>query len=507
VRTEKVTGPMTRIFRALDHRRLLLVVLFAGIFSFDIARETDIDFWWHLRTGELIAQTGAVPSTDPFSYTAFGQPWVVHEWLWELGIYWLYRHGGYVLAVFISACLVTLTYVILYRLLRRLGANEIVAGAAVLWAAALALPCIGVRPRELTHLFLAFYVSRLLLYREQRASHLWPLAPVMALWVNLHGAFMLGLGLLALFIIGETWERLRARQGLPRRLLGVGAATLGAAMINPQGPWRLLYPFGYYLAKQNPSFSIVTEFQSPNFHQPMSLVFAAGIVLFMLLGLRRGRPQVVEGLLAAAFVLQALVSTRQISVAALVMAPVLIAVLCERFAWARALPPARLPARLVVLNWIVLLVLVVSGATFAARPRVVSKLQLGMEPKVGSMPVAGAQFIEEKRLPDPVFNEQGWGGYLIYRWYPERRVFIDGRIDMYGQEIVRQYLQVATVKPEWREVLDKYGVRTVLTAKQSAVAVLLSAAGNWERVFQGDAEAVFVRRDNTRAPLKLESGG
>jgi hypothetical protein len=63
------------------------------------------------------------------------------------------------------------------------------------------------------------------------------------------------------------------------------------------------------------------------------------------------------------------------------------------------------------------------------------------------------------RSPDPVFNEQGWGGYLIYRWYPERRVFIDGRIDMYGQEIVREYLQVATVRPEWREVLDKYGVR------------------------------------------------
>jgi hypothetical protein len=495
-----VSAAVLRVFSGLDHRRLLLVVLFAAIFSFDFARETDIDFWWHLRTGELIARSGSVPTMDPFSYTAFGSSWVAHEWLWELAIYWIYQQGGYVLAVLVSALIVTLTYMILYRLLRRLGANEILSGALVLWAAVLALPCIGVRPRELTHLFFALYLSCLLLYRAQRARHLWPLPLVMALWVNLHGAFVLGLVLLALFIAGETLERLLAREGVPRRLLAVGAATVAAAIINPQGPQRLLYPFGYYLAKQNPSLGIVTEFQSPNFHQPMSLLFAAGIVLLMLLGLRRGRRQVVEGLLAVFFTLQGLVSVRQVSVCALVMAPVLAAVLCERFAWARLLPPPRLPRRLIALNWMVLLLLVFAGMVFAAGPRVARKLQLGMEPKAGSMSVAGAQFIEQNHLPDQVFNEQGWGGYLIYRWYPERKVFIDGRVDMYGAEIVHEYLQVATVKPEWESVLDKYGVRTVLTGKQSAVSVLLAASGGWERVFQGEVEEVFVRRDSNAPP-------
>lgn len=488
---------VSKLVWSLDHRRLLLLVLFASIFSFDVARETDIDFWWHLRTGELIAQTGAVPTTDPFSYTAAGQRWVVHEWLWDVAVYWIVQHGGYVSAVLLSASLVTLTYVILYRLLRRLGANEIIAAALVLWAATLALPCIGVRPRELTHLFLAFYLSRLLLYREQGVARLWSLPLVMILWVNLHGAFVLGLGVLAIFIAGETVERLLARKALPLGLLGIGLLSVAAAVVNPEGPRRLLYPFGYYLAGQNPSFTIVTEFQSPNFHQPMDLLFAAGIAGFMLLGMRRGRLQVVEALLAIVFTAQALVSVRQMSVAALVMTPLLGLVLKERFAWARTLPPPRLPLRLIVVNWIVLLMLVVSGAAFAAGPRVAPKLQLGLEAKTGDMPVAGAQFIEQKRLPDPIFNEQAWGGYLILRWYPERKVFIDGRIDMYGTDIVHEYMQVATVKPGWKSVLDKYGVRTVLTEKQSAVSVLLTASGDWERVFQGDVEEVFVKRDSS----------
>src|SRR4051794_15410178 len=100
-------------------RQLMVVTLFLVIFSFGLARETDIDFWWHFRTGELIARTSEIPRTDPFSFTVQGRPWVVHEWLWELTAYHLCQHGGYVVAVVLSATLITLTYWILYSLLRR----------------------------------------------------------------------------------------------------------------------------------------------------------------------------------------------------------------------------------------------------------------------------------------------------------------------------------------------------------------------------------------------------
>src|SRR5262249_9730021 len=117
-----------------DHRRLLVASIFMAIFAGHLGRPTDIDYWWHLRAGELIARTGAVPTTDPFSYTASGQPWVAHEWLWELGVYWLTQLGGFRLVLLTSALMVASTYVLLYRLIRQLGANQLVAGSLTVWA-------------------------------------------------------------------------------------------------------------------------------------------------------------------------------------------------------------------------------------------------------------------------------------------------------------------------------------------------------------------------------------
>src|SRR6476661_63756 len=126
----------------LDQRRLVVTVLFLIIFAFDFVSATDIDLWWHLKTGELIAATGSVPVVDPYSYTAAGRSWVAHEWLWELGLFRLDQIGGYRLAVVASALIVTLTFALLYRLLRRLGVNELVSTALVLWVAVLAVPSV-----------------------------------------------------------------------------------------------------------------------------------------------------------------------------------------------------------------------------------------------------------------------------------------------------------------------------------------------------------------------------
>lgn len=474
----------------MTHRQLVVVVLFGAIFSFDLARPTDIDFWWHLRTGELIAQTGSVPTTDPFSFTAQGRSWVAHEWLWELITYLTYRSGGYVAAVLASAVIVTLAYVLLYRLLRRLGANEILSAVLVLWAAALALPNLGVRPREITFLFTALYLGRLLLYREGRVSHLWPLPAAMLLWVNLHGGFVLGLGLVALFIAGEFLDRSRTADRR-RHLLLVGAATLVAAAVNPVGPRLLVYPFGYYLWGENPSFSIVTEFASPNFHEPLLLLFAAGMIVLMVLGVRRGHR--LDALLAGVFTLQALLSARQVALCAMVMAPLLALVACERFRWASELAPPHLPSFFRVLNTALLITLVAGAIVYGNRPDIRARLQLGAEPIPGSMPVEGARFIEDQQLPDPVFHHQIWGGYLIRRWYPARRVFIDGRIDMYGPTIVGDYIRIVNVQPGWSETLERYGAGTVLVPKESPLSLLLLRHDGWERVFQGPVEDVFVR--------------
>ena len=474
----------------MSHRTLVVIAVFLSIFTFDLARPTDIDFWWHLRTGQLIAESGSVPRVDPFSFTAAGRPWVAHEWLWELGVFRLYRLGGYRAAVLVSGLIVTLAYAILYRLLRLLGANEIAAAGLVLWAAFLGVPNLGARPREFTFLFFAFFLDRLYRYRMGESRQLWLLPLVMPLWANLHAGFVFGLGLLGLFALSETVAWLAGRSPAPRRLWAATLAAILATGVHPLGPRVLLYPLDYYRGAENPSFRMVTEFASPNFHEPLNLVFAAGLVALMLLP-GKGEPgSGTDALLVAVFTLQALVSARQVILCALVLPPVLVRRAVARFQFVRALAPSRLPRIASRLNLVLLAALLVGAAAFAARQ---ANVQLGMEPHTDDLPVAGARFIDEHHLPGPVFNHQPWGGYLIYQWYPERRVFIDGRIDMYGKVIVDDYMQAANAKPQWAEIFDRWGIQTVLLPKDSPLAAVLRADPHWQRLFAGDIEEVFGR--------------
>src|SRR5262249_48244711 len=155
-----------------------------------------------------------------------------------------------------------------------------------------------------------------------------------------------------------------------------------------------------------------------------------------------------------------------------------------------------LPRFVSQLNVALLGVLLLGAVAFAARQ---PSMQLGMKPRTADLPVAGARFIQEHHLPDPVFNFQPWGGYLIYQWYPERRVFIDGRIDMYGKASVDDYIKPADAKPEWGEIFARWGIQTVLLPKDSPLAAVLRADPHWQRLFTGDIEEVFGRTGGARS--------
>jgi hypothetical protein len=480
----------------LDRRRLLVGCVFLIVFALDFIRPTDIDVWWHLKTGELIAQTGTVPLADTFSYTALGRSWVAHEWLWELGVYLLTRLGGYRLAVAASSIVVVLTCALLYRLVRRAGTNEFVAMAITLWAIALTIPSTGVRPRELTLLFFTYYLARLVDYRAGRARQLWSLPPLMALWVNLHGLFIMGIGLIGLFAIGDFAEWLLGRGKPPWHLIIVGLATLFATVVNPQGPAMLLYPLGYFAQSDNPSFAHVTEFQSPDFHDPLYLGFAAGLLLCMALGVSRDRPSLRDSLPVVTFAALSLISVRNVPLFAIVASPILASRFVDEFQWARRLPPLQASVVAAAVNWLLLICVVGIGLLYATTPAGSRRLQLDVVPNQTDLPIGGVRLIESQNLPGPIFDYEPWGGYLIYHWYPnpDRRVFIDGRLDMYGSAITTGYGDVVAAAPDWRQVLDKYGVKTMLVEKDSALSTLLLADSGWDRIYRGDVEEVFVRR-------------
>jgi hypothetical protein len=149
-----------------------------------------------------------------------------------------------------------------------------------------------------------------------------------------------------------------------------------------------------------------------------------------------------------------------------------------------------------ILNWLIL-VLVALAAVFkigvALQPSIVAQAQ------AATLPLGAVEYVRAARPAGPMLNSYNWGGYLIWTLYPDYRVFVDGRTDLYDDAFLREYLDVAMARPEWSKVLERYGVNLILVERDGPLAMFLQTAGQgygW-RLAYGDAQAaVFVRQES-----------
>ena len=147
----------------LSTRRLFVLLLFIGLFAMTLRPVADPDFWWHLRSGQWIVETGAIPHTDPFSHTNLGKPWIAHEWLSEVIIYGLYRLGGLPLLIFTFGTVITIAFGLVY--LRSPG-KPYIAGFALLLGALATAPTWGVRPQMFSLLLGSLFLYLLDRFQE-----------------------------------------------------------------------------------------------------------------------------------------------------------------------------------------------------------------------------------------------------------------------------------------------------------------------------------------------------
>jgi hypothetical protein len=348
---------------------------------------------------------------------------------------------------------------------------------------------VTMRPQIFTFLFLSLELWALYLYRAGRRRFVWALPPLMLLWVNLHGAWIMGLGTLALFIVGE-WLNARARGERAQLRPALGALALGtlAVVANPQGPAIYLFPLGF-VGAGSATVKYIQEWQPPNFKDFVGLVFGLSVLLLALLGLRRPRFDYTLGLWALAFTYLGFSALRHLPLYALVVMPIVVqqlpAVLRGRER------PYRENVVTGLLNWaLVLVVLGVVVSVFLGNPYA----QVRREPNLEWYPVEGLAYLRAHPGGGNLFNYDGWGGYLIAQLYPERRVFIDTRVDFYGRDFLEEYIKVMSLKPDWREVLARHDIAQVLLPKESPVVTILRADPGWEVAVEGEKEALLVRR-------------
>ena len=479
-------------------RTIFGVYVFAYAFFFAALPLNDGDFWWHLKTGEYILQTHSIPKTDLFSFTNYGRPWVAHEWLSETIFYVIDSRLGVSALIIIFAFLIAFAFWIAFK---RSESHPLIGGVAILLAVWSVLPTLGVRPRAFTLLLSSVYLALLSRYVNRNGREIWWLVPLMALWVNLHGGFLLGLVLIALTIVGmllDAWanrENFKSAWLRTKTLRWVLAGSLLAGCLNPQGLWIYKFPFEIFLSPVQQQ--LVDDWLSPNFHRPETAPLLLLICLTIAaLALSPKRVRMSELLLFLSTLYMTLKSQRHMAILALVAGP-LMADYLQNWITARSngkmfnpmnSTNTTLLGKSHVYGLIILLPLIVFA--FRLRSTVLSvPSQLAID-----VPVKAVDYLQQNQIIGRTFTDPNiWGGYLIWKM-PSNPVYIDGRIDMYGDEFVKEYLNIILGRSDWREPFDRYHVQIVIAAPNSMIAREMKTASDWQQVYIDELAVVFTKR-------------
>ncbi len=466
---------------------------------------TDPDFYWHLKTGELISQTGAIPVTDPFSYTVAGKSWVAHEWLTELLFYAIELTGGFTALRLLPALAAAANFMLLYAIARRLSGNELWAALATACCFIVLIPFFTLRPQIFTFLIFTTYLLVLVDFKYFRSARLlWLLPALMVVWVNLHGAFMLGLALPVAFIACEWGNRWlfpvrHSRSAQRLGLLGMTIlATVVATLLNPQGLRILLYPFE--TVAMEASKGMIAEWHSPDFHELLPRVSLACIFAwFCATVFARRKPDLTELLLPLLLIAAGLSAWRHLPLMAIVLLTFFCAmlrhvrpseILARRLRWHRREPAAderqvtRAQAGFVHL-------LVLAGVVVAA---LAGGVRIEREGETSTfVPSGAAGYVLSHQLSGNLLNDYDLGGYLIWRLWPTHKVFVDGRADVYGDDFLKASFRLNKADEGWQQIIDDHAIDIVIYARHAPLRQLLLASGQFREAYADEHHAVLLR--------------
>jgi len=468
------------VFGLLFYTRILLVG--GGVL-------VDPDTYWHIAVGHWIIAHGAVPRSDVFSFTMPGAPWTTPEWLAEVLIAGLYDHFDWAGLVAATAfCVAAALALLLRELLRSLAPIYAMIATALAWD--LAQSHLLARPHMFTSPILVVWVAALVRARgADRAPSPW-LVPLITLWANLHGSFMLGIGLAGL-LAGEAVltapnrpERLRTA----RDWAIFGGLCVAAALLTPLGVEGLLLPFT--LTQPSFALSVLQEWRSPDFQQlqPVELWIMAILAGAFSFGWRLPPTRVAIVLLLLHMALRHLRYGEALGfVAPLLLAPALGPQLKERTGGRaaslldRAVAALAKPATLPGIALTGALLLVVSAAL----------LRGGVGHQRDAItPAAALAAVDAQHVKGPVFNDYDFGGYLIFRGF---KPFIDGRY-FYGDAFTKRYVEATLAESDrLPQLLAEYGITWTLLPPSRPAVALLDHLPSWRRLYADDIAIVHVR--------------
>jgi len=462
----------------------------------------DPDFFWHLKNGELLLTNRALFEHDPFSHTAAGNPLQVTGWFFDAAIAYVWRDYGAIGLRVISAFLITLTWLGIYKCANLFVQRNETCALFALFGIVLLAPLVAVRPNLFTHCAIVWVLFCLLGFtKSNRIGYLWMLIPLFAVWPNFHYGFAVGLVLIGLFFASSILDRL-APLSSSKPLSGflgsapilISAICVLAVAVNPYG--LQVYQELLMMALRGAN-STVTEWQSPNFKSIFQKVLLGSIVCYLAVVFVAGRKSSWLMLLVPGTMLCATLLAQRNQGFWAVILPVFLAIGLSEILNQRTQPDGQPGGRVLrrvphppfayYLNAVVLLVTIVAVVLSSPAVR-----QQQADAEAEFYPVAAANFMVDKIPDGKLFNQYVSGGYLIWRAYPRFPVFVDGRYFPYTLETMQIYDHIIAGLPQSVELLKNHDVEIALVDTNTALSELLYLSQDFRTVYSDPEHSIYV---------------
>jgi hypothetical protein len=447
---------------------------------------TDSDSFWQIKIGQWILDHGSLPRTDFYSFTRFGEPWISTSWLSQVLFAASYAQWGWAGPVILASFAIALSAAILIYLLdAHLETQRSVLFAML--ALLLSLHHLLARPHILALPVMVAWGGVLMAAADRKSAPSWLWLPLMALWANLHGGFVLGLALIGPIAL-EAVESAEAdrRLALFLRWVLFGIGALIASCCTPYG-WGTLWGAANIL-NLGELLSVISEWQPANFAS--FTAFEGALLGLIALAFYRGLTlSPTRILLVLGLIWMALTHVRSIEAFAFLV-PL---VLAKPFSgWFRQVKPSAddgetWPARYVT----ALGALMIVGAAWTSTAIYMAHHRFTFT--MTQTPVAAVDLLEQRKA-QRIFNAYQFGGYLISRDIP---VFIDGRAELYGEKFVMDFFKAVEVKKldNLMRLLEEYRIDATLLAADAPAVQALDHIKGWRRLYADDIAVIHVRDD------------
>ncbi len=468
----------------------------------------DNDLWGHLYFGKEILQAGRLPHNNIYSFTVPDHPWINHEWLAEVLFYGIYSLLGSSGLIFLKVVVGGGIVWILNGILKKRTPSLYLRVITLVWVMAILSPGFNVRPQIFTYLLFTVFLFLFHRAQEKGITSIYGIPFLTALWVNLHGGFVAGIGALCLFVITvlvtPIWSLRETKLRKPS-LVVVLVLGLVAMLVNPYG-WRLIEFLWNDLRLDRP----ISEWD-PVPIWGLSFMSFKLAVLVALISVRKESWVRWDWFLMLLTVFLAFQHQRHTPLFAIAAAPFMACGIERVVQWIKGFENEKFATtQLITARWTVnvsIVVLVILQSLWLAKWHMESRFRLVVSPL--DYPTQATEFLKRNEIRGNMAVPFDWGEFFIWKLYPFARVSIDGRYTTaYPMEVIDDSWEWMKGGQEWKRLLEVHSAEIAVSKRQHPVTTRLLGDPEWVYIYSDQVSFIFIRATESQKSLleRFEAG-